>query len=120
MRYVLLALALCACHRAPTASTPTNKAAAPDYRATADDELGFLPVGADLVVGVNMNAMRQSALWHTFEPQIAALGQQFEQMAGTCGPNPINTVERFSMAFTMMPDKTMHGVVVIRGVDTSK
>jgi hypothetical protein len=120
MRYVLLVLALCACHRAPTSTTPANQAPSADYRATADDELGFLPVGSDLVLGVNMTAARQSALWHTFEAQIAALGKEFEKISGQCGPNPINTVERFQMALTMNPDKTMHGVVVIRGVDTTK
>jgi hypothetical protein len=121
MRYVLLALALCACHRAPTGTTPTNKAPAPDYSATANDELGFLPVGSDVVVGVNAVALRQGALWHTFEPQIRGLVNQFNQMAGDCAqPNAIDTLERVTAALTMAPDKMMHGVIVVRGIDTSR
>jgi hypothetical protein len=121
MRYVLFALALCACHRAPTGTTPANRAPAPDYRATADDELGFLPVGADMVIGINAVAMRQSALWHTFEPQIRQMAAELEKLGGSCGSqNPIDTVERATLAITMMPDKSMHGVIVVRGIDTSK
>ncbi|HEY5951905.1 MAG TPA: hypothetical protein VIV40_40695, partial [Kofleriaceae bacterium] len=120
MRFVLVLLALAACHRAPTGSTPANKAPAPDYRATADDELGFLPAGSDLVLGVNMRALRASAMWNSFGPQIAALGREFDKLGGNCGKNPLDTLERVTMALNVLPNGGVRGVVVARGVDTSR
>jgi hypothetical protein len=64
------ALALLGCGSAPPASGPSNKAAAPDYAATADDVLGFLPVDAEFVVGLDLVTLRRSQLWLKFEPQI--------------------------------------------------
>lgn len=118
MRLVLLALAVAACQRAPQPATPANQAPAPDYRATADDVLGFLPADSDVVIGVDMIAARGSMLWHQFAPQIEALVREgVEQVGGLCGPDSMGTIERIAFGFKLQPNDQVHGVFVIRGVD---
>ena len=121
MRLALIVLlAAFGCHRAPPPAPPTNQAAAPDFTATAADVLGFLPADADLVVGFDVAAMRRSALWQTFQPQLQALGKEFEKLGGACGPNPLDTLERIALAAKVSTDGSVHGVVVVHGVDTSR
>ena len=120
MRTLLVALAIAGCSRAPTAATPANKAPAADYQRTADDVLGFLPAQADVVAGVDMVALRSSALWSKFQPQVEAIGREFEKLGGQCGANPINTLERVTLAVKLVPSGNMTGVVVAHGIDTSR
>ena len=122
MRFLLVVFAIAACHRAPTATTPPeNKAAAPDYRATADDELGFLPVGVDIVMGMNFGVLRSSAMWHSLSPQVDELRRELEKLAGECArPNPIDTLERGALAINVLPNGDPQGVIVVRGIDTSR
>ncbi len=119
MRYVLLALAVAACHRAPGPATPANTVAAPDYRVTADDELGFLPADAEIVAGIDMSSMRRSALWQKFEPLfVNALGEDLQKFRDACGFDPLKTVERVTVALKERGPEKYTGVIVIRGVDT--
>ncbi|HEY5924975.1 MAG TPA: hypothetical protein VIV11_25010 [Kofleriaceae bacterium] len=123
MRFVLVALAvlaLAACQRAPApATTPANQVPAPDYRTTADDELGFLPADADLVVGFNARTLMQSQLWHAFEPQVAALWRQVQQQYGgaSCSDDLLKKAERVTMAVKLVDRTKMKGVIVMRGAD---
>src|SRR5688572_14144269 len=103
MRYVLAALAvvggLSACRRAPGPTTPENKAQAPDFRATAEDELGFLPATADMVAGIDMMSLRRSQLWQKFEPMfVSALGDDLTKFRNACGFDPLKTTERITIA----------------------
>jgi len=122
MRILLVALvAALGCSKAPPAATPANQAPAPDYRATADDVLGFLPAQTDFVVGVDVVALRGSALWQKFEPQLLqALGAGLEKFRNTCGFDPLRTIERVTMAVTPLEGDRVKGVFVVRGVDTTK
>jgi hypothetical protein len=124
MRYVLVALALVgglgACRRAPVAGPPANKVQAPDYRATADDELGFLPVDAEIVAGIDIMSLRRSQLWQKFEPMfVSALGNELTRFREACGFDPIKTIERITIAVKERGPNQYTGVIVIRGVDTS-
>jgi hypothetical protein len=125
MRYVLVALAIvgsfAACRRAPVAGPPANQAAAPDYRATADDELGFLPVDSEIVAGIDMNSLRRSQLWQKFEPMfVSALGDDLAKFKTACGFDPLKTTERITIALKERGANEYRGVVVIRGVDTTR
>jgi hypothetical protein len=124
MRYVLVALAvvggLTACRRAPVA-TPANKVAAPNYSATADDELGFLPIDAEIVAGIDMMSLRRSQLYQKFEPMfISALGDDLTKFRNACGFDPLKTTERITIALKERGANEYSGVIVIRGVDTSR
>ncbi len=120
MRFVLpvvaLVVALAACHSSPGPQAPANKAPAPSYQATADDVLAFLPADADVVLGVDMIAVRGSALWHQFQPQIEAFARATAREVRMCGPNTMNTIE-MTMAFKHATSP-LSGVFVVRGVDT--
>ena len=116
MRTLLVALAIAGCSRAPTAVTPANKAPAPDYAITAKDELGFLLVDADFVVGVDITTLRGSQLWRSFEPQIDAFMRQAQEQFGGCG-DFMKTLERMTMSFKVTADNQLSGVVVMQGGD---
>jgi hypothetical protein len=117
MRFVLLALAVVACHRsAPAPTTPANKAPAPSYAATADDELGFLSADADIVFGVNMAELRRSQLWHAFEPQLIAFAQRVAKYGNGCD-DVMKTFERFSIAIKILGQNRFRGVIVMRSSD---
>jgi hypothetical protein len=125
MRYVLAALAvvggLSACRRAPGPTTPENKAQAPDFRATAEDELGFLPATADMVAGIDMMSLRRSQLWQKFEPMfVSALGDDLTKFRNACGFDPLKTTERITIALKERGPDQYAGVIVIRGVDTTR
>ena len=118
MRTVLVALAIAGCSRAPGPAAPANKAPAPDYRATADDLLGFLPADSEFVFGVDLVQLRRSQLWLKFEPQIVqAIGGDLAKFKTSCGFDPLQTVERVTMAGNAHPGDRVTGVIVIRGVD---
>jgi hypothetical protein len=125
MRNVLVALAVVACvgacRRAPGPATPANQAAAPDYRATAEDELGFLPIDAEIVGGVDMMSLRRSQLWQKFEPMfVSALGPDLANFRNACGFDPLKTIERITIALKERAGSQYTGVIVVRGVDTSR
>jgi hypothetical protein len=122
MRYVLLGLALVgACHRAPGPATPANKVATPDYQATAEDELGFLPLDSEMVAGIDMVALRRSQLWQKFEPMfVSALGDDLAKFRSACGFDPLKTIERMTLAIKERGPDQYRGVFVIRGVDTTR
>lgn len=112
-----------ACHRAPTGPTagPSNKAEVPVATATADDVLGFLPLDSDLVAGFDATAMRSSALWAEFEPQIvAALGDVITKVRDRCGFDPMKTVERVTIGGKLISSEKFEGVIVVRGVSGQK
>lgn len=120
---VVSILATAACHSGSTTQTtgPSNKAAPPAVATGADDVLGFLPVDAELVVGVDANALRASALWKQFEPQIiAGLGSKLPKMRDNCGFDPMTSVERVALAGKLTGDDRFEGVFVIRGVSGAK
>lgn len=121
MRYVLVALAavscLGACRRAPGPTTPANQAPAASYQAAADDELGFLAVDADFVLGLNMAQLRGSQLWHAFEPQIDALTRKFQDVSPECSADFTKQLERVTIAIKVRDRDKFSGVVVMRGGD---
>ena len=98
MRTVGLLLALIApvaiaggCYRdsASTTQTPlANKQRPPDHSHEAEDELAFLPKESDVVVGLDMTALRSSPAWHEqIEPELAQ-SSQVEKNRQICGFDP--------------------------------
>jgi len=99
---------------------PSNKADKPTGGSaqTADDVLGFLPANSDLVFGIDGVALRGSALWKQFEPQIeGAFGAKLPAMREKCGFDPMTSIERVTVGGTMSEDnEQLDGVIVVRGV----
>ncbi len=120
---VVSILATAACHSSSTAHSttgPSNKAE-PANAAGADDVLGFLPIDSEIVIGFDANAMRSSALWKQFEPQIVAgLGNKLPMMRDACGFDPLTSVERVAIGGKLTSDEKFEGVFVMRGVSGAK
>lgn len=99
---------------------PSNQADKPTSGATqtADDVLGFLPANSDVVVGIDGVALRSSALWKQFEPQIeGAFGAKLPAMREKCGFDPLTSIERVTLGGTISQDNDqLDGVIVVRGV----
>src|SRR5262245_48765971 len=121
MRLFLVVLALAACHHAagPSTSTPTNKAPEPDYRTPYGDELAFLPVDSDFVIGFDFATLRNSPMWALFKPQIDAIAHKVPKVGGACGA-AILTFERVTMALKMQARDQLSGVVVMQGGDMNR
>lgn len=118
MRLIAIAL-LAACHSAPS-GTPSNRAGEPDLKATAADELGFLPGDAELVGGLDFVQLRGSDLWKKFEPQIRQqLDAQIAQFSGGCKLD-VGTLERVTFGLSFPAPNHANGVIVVRGPDSAK
>jgi hypothetical protein len=121
MRSALVVLAIAGCYRdKPVAEPPpANKVETP--RPVADDVLAYLPVDAELVMGVEMGVLRGGQLYRTFEKQaLDALGTKLQKMQ-MCGIDPTTTLSRVTVAGTLTGgDDDFQGVVVFKGVDTAR
>lgn len=119
----VVVVAFVACRRAPTGpttTTPSNATPRPSYSATAADELGFLPIDAEMVFGVDAVALRRSELWRQYEGQVVnALGPSFQDLKAQCGFDPIVAITRLTMAGNMANEK-FSGVMVIHGIPTQQ
>ena len=123
MRYLLVAaLALSACHRAPGpgSANPTNKAPEADYRGAAADELGFLPIDSDFVIGFDLVALRNSRMWAAFKPQIEAATRKIPELSGACGVDFIASIERVTLALKVIGEDEFAGVFVVHGRDMNR
>jgi hypothetical protein len=111
------ALALVACGSSAPAPAPSHKAPAPSYAAALDDVLGFLPGDSELVVGVDGNQIRTTAIWSQVAPRLEkVLGSELQQVRTACGFDPLATVERLSLGLHAVDQDRMAGVIVARGV----
>jgi len=120
MRLLLVAFALAACHGSAGPATPTNKVPQPDYSAAAADELAFLAIDADFVIGINMIELRRSQMWHSFKPELDKVMQQFQQQFGSCGQDLPSTLEGITMAIKGRPHGQFAGVMVMHGADMAR
>jgi hypothetical protein len=110
-------LALVACGSSAPAVAPSNKAPAPSYAAALDDVLGFLPADSEIVVGIDGNQIRTTAIWSQVAPRLEhALRTQLQQIRTACGFDPLATVERMSIGLRVVDEDHTPGVIVVRGV----
>jgi hypothetical protein len=121
MRSVLVILAIAGCYKEKPAAAPppANRVDAP--RPVVDDVLAYLPVDAELVVGIEMTVLRDGQLYRTFEKQaLDALGRKVQQM-NMCGIDPTTTLARVTVAGNIVsPNDDFQGVMVFKGVDTAR
>ncbi len=110
-------LAGCGGKSGGSSTGPSNTADGARPAGAADDVLAFLPKDSDIVIGVDAAAVRASALWQQFEPQIAnALGNTLTKAREKCGFDPMKTVERAAIGGKMTQNDNFEGVIVVRGV----
>jgi hypothetical protein len=113
---LVLGLAAAACHHENVA--PPSNQAAPRPSATSD-ALAFLPLDADIVLGVDVAALRTSALWAEYQSGLTdLLGPQLASIQKTCGFDPIQTVESVTLAVSAK--EGTNTVLVVRGLDRDR
>ena len=120
--WLVLVVASMACYReaaspssGPSAAPLIAKAPRPEPRASRDI-LAYLPGDTELVISVDLKAVRASELWVEYEPQLyAAIGKLRAGIRDHCGFDPVQTVE--SMTFGLRNFENKESVTVIRGVD---
>jgi len=118
MHRISLVLVLGSLACAHDAVPPSNQAAPARAIPTAD-VLAFLPLNADVVVGVDTVALRASAVWAEYKPKITkAIGPQLTNVQRTCGFDPMETVQ--SVILAGYGKDVSNGVVVVRGLDRSR
>ncbi len=115
-------LILGACSSTPSGSTTppgnTAPAKAPDYAATIADPLGFLPADAEIVMGLDVDSVRTSALWPHLSAKItASAGSQLAAFQQQCGFDPMSTVHRIRLGIKNLKADKPEGVLVISGLD---
>ena len=104
-----------------TVAPPVGNTVAPkavDYTATVADPLGFLPVDAEVILGLDVDSVRKSALW----PQLAgrlstAGGDRLRAFEATCGFDPMTTVHAITIGIKNLKQNTPDGVMVVHGLD---
>ncbi|HEX4421121.1 MAG TPA: hypothetical protein VH165_24555 [Kofleriaceae bacterium] len=88
-----------------------------------DEDLSLLPVDSELVLGINVEQVQQSALWKQFvEPKILASSDTTKKMAefkAKCGFDPMTAVKSMSIGLKGLSDKPT-GTVVVHGLDKGK
>jgi hypothetical protein len=108
-----LALGGCYRDRAP-GGTLENRTPAPLAAATADP-LAFLPLDAEVVMGLDMRQVLASPLWKQAWPQISQrLGRFVQDFEAACGYDPLAVLRSVTVGFK--GTDPIDGVFVLRGV----
>lgn len=121
MRSVLVVLALTSCYRdgAPPPSTPSNTAE-PRREPASNDELAFLPIDAELVVGLDFTQMRASEVFQQLESQLLGAFDTELRKLRDCGLDPVRSIQRVTLAGKLDAQERFTGVLVVRGVDGAR
>src|SRR5690348_1334980 len=88
---VLAVVAVAGCYRdsASTPQTPlANKQRPPDHSQEAEDELAFLPKESEVVVGLDMKALRSSPAWREQIEPLFSGSSQVAKNRQACGFDP--------------------------------
>jgi hypothetical protein len=87
----------------------------------AGDDLSLLPADSEMVMGLNVAQLKQSALWKQFGPKLmekAASG--IAEFKAACGFDPIEEIKGVSVGMKGLGGSTPDGAMVIHGLDKTK
>ncbi|HEX3475370.1 MAG TPA: hypothetical protein VHT91_10140 [Kofleriaceae bacterium] len=85
-------------------------------------DLALLPADSEVVFGMNLGQMQQSALWKQFvEPRLATGEghQMMDEFKAKCGIDPLKMISSLTVGARGFPDNPS-GVAVVHGVDKAK
>jgi hypothetical protein len=91
--------------------------------AVAAEDLSLLPLDSELVLGINVGQIQQSALWKQFvEPKMmtAETTKKLGEFKAKCGFDPMTAIKTVSVGLKGLANEKPDGVVVIHGVDKTK
>jgi len=94
--------------------------------AASGDDLSLLPVDSELVLGINVGQIQDSALWKQFAaPALDKARTQgkldkLKEFQDKCGFDPTTSIKSVSVGLSNPGDDKPSGVVVIHGIDKAK
>lgn len=117
---VALGFAAAGCKKKDDAKNPAGgpgmSATSPGAMNAAVDELSLLPADAEVVFGINVAQLQQSALWKEFAPKLKEkMSGGLAEMKAACGFDPFDAVKSVAIAMKGMGGGTPDGVLVVRG-----
>ncbi len=104
-------------------TTPGNRAdsGGPDYRKSIADPLGFLPVDAEVVVSIDVAALRRSPAWERFVPSwLAKLPATYRDMQAKCGFQVLDEISSVTFAARRLDDGMKDGVARMSGLERAR
>ena len=113
-------IAMAACYRDRAPAGPAGDRAEQGRAAAASsDELAFLPLDAEVVVGLDVRQIVGSPLWRHFEPQLMQrIGPRLQDLRAVCGFDPLATLR--SVTIGLKVTEPFDGVLVVRGLPRDK
>lgn len=107
-----------------SAACKKDGAGGPGGGGVGADDLTLLPVDSELVLGINVAQVQQSALWKEFvQPKILASGDFNTKLADfkqKCGFDPMTAVQSVSLGLKGLGADKPNGAVVVHGLDKTK
>jgi hypothetical protein len=91
--------------------------------AASAEDLGLIPRDSEVVLGINLSQVQQSALWKQFvEPKLMSgdAAQKMAKFKAKCGIDPMSAVKSISVGVKGITSNKPEGVVVIHGMDKTK
>lgn len=106
---------------ATATATPSNSVRGVDYSATLLDPVGFLPIDSEVVLSVDGDQLRGSALWRMVEPKLmAAAGQDLVAFKQFCNIDPVASIRDVTIGIKNLQQETPDGVLVVGGLDGAR
>lgn len=102
-----------------SAAQPAGGAASP----AGSDDLSLLPVDSEVVVGINVAQIQQSALWKQFvEPKLnqGEVQKRMTELKTRCGYDPMAAIKSMSIGAKSGGASKYTLVAVVHGVDKAK
>lgn len=106
-----------ACNHNKQPGTVVSNGAQPASTGDPKDDLTFLPADSELVIGINVAQVKQSALWGQYgAPMLAKVGAALGDFKAACGFDPVDAIQSVSMGIKNLDADSPDGVIVVRGV----
>lgn len=119
-----LGFGVAACKKKDSASSSTGEmspASAMGGMKASSDDLALLPADAEVVFGINVAQLQQSALWKEYGPKLKEkMTGGLAEVKAACGFDPLDAIKSVSIAMKGMEGGKPDGVVVVRGPSKSK
>ncbi len=100
------------------AGAPSGKEAPGAARAKAaggaKSAFALFPKESNMIAGINVSALRGTALWNKFAPMLQQqAGNDLKEFTATCGIDPLNAIDSIIVGGNVKDDKNM--VIAVKG-----
>lgn len=80
------------------------------------DDLTFLPADSEIVIGINVAQVKQSALWGQYAaPALAKMSAELGDFKTACGFDPVEAIQSVALGMKNVDSDSPDAVFVVRG-----